>query len=119
MINVQSLSLIEFFEEAAEEARLDAEKPRIMKDAVLARTSYVRKSGIISGSPETSPLIDRKAEQEQSAIVDGSESLKTDEKKEEKGDKKEEEEEEEKGRKLTTEHRPEDLNQHIETTQAD
>lgn len=68
---------VEFFEEAAAEAQLDADKPQIMREAVLARTSYVRKSGALTdegspfgrkspssgNSPQTSPLVERKSTQ--------------------------------------------------------
>ena len=52
---------------------MEADKPQIMRDAVLARTSYVRKTSALTDegspfarkspgpSPRTSPLVQRKA----------------------------------------------------------
>lgn len=79
-LDVQNLR--KFFEEAAEEARLEAEKPQIMRDAVLARTNYVRKSGAQTdegslfakkspyASPRTSPLIQRKTTEGSQPVID-------------------------------------------------
>lgn len=40
----RSIMIVEFFEECAKEARLDANKPIIMKNAVYARRSIIRRS---------------------------------------------------------------------------